>query len=396
VVIALRRCFKNLEQCPFSVEERQNTAFVSMPFKRELQDVYISGIKKALEEMGWTCHRADEKFDTPEIICTICKNTQEANLIFADLTGKNPNVFLEVGLAFGLQKYVVLLSQNSEDIPFDAKTFRTIIYDSHELSDLRQKIRTTLKNIKIVPSLPKESPFEKRYIESKRIKEPQSEPLMEIFIGSTYENINWLPPTEVTNVQLMRCMPSISSDEVIPRRGFFEFKSRLPGVFLRVDSDGFFHAVIPFLYDSYKQEYYLDSIVRDIAEVLFFIVRVMKIKEVKMEQTLRIDLHGTKGRKMSLFSGSFFHREWAFSEEQDYISYQKTFNPTEKWFSFFKLLCEIYKDICVDLGVSNISDEEVTNIVTETVRSMQSLRTSCSPSGLQALSFKEIIGKPDN
>ena len=154
----MRVCFKNLKPCPFSVEEKPKTAFVFMPFEEELRDVYKSGVKKTLEDLGWSCHRSDEKFDTPEIVCTICKNTQETSLILADLTGRNPNVFLEVGLAFGLEKYVVFLSQAPKDIPFDTRTFRTIIYDSHELPDLKGKIRTLVKSIKVTPRLPKESP----------------------------------------------------------------------------------------------------------------------------------------------------------------------------------------------------------------------------------------------
>jgi len=142
-----------------------------MPFEKELQVVYKSGIKETLEDLGWTCNRSDEKFDTPEIVCTVCKNAQEASLILADLTGRNPNVFLEVGLAFGLEKYVVFLSQNPEHIPFDTKTFRTIMYDPNKLPDLRRRIHTLIKSIKVPPRMSKESIFESRCAKLKRIKE---------------------------------------------------------------------------------------------------------------------------------------------------------------------------------------------------------------------------------
>jgi hypothetical protein len=154
----LRICFKNLEPCPISIEEKPRNAFVFMPLREDLQDVYSNGIKKTLEDLGWSCGRADEKFDTPEIMCTICKSAQEASLIIADLTGRNPNVFLEVGLAFGLEKYVVLLSQISADIPFDTRTFRTIIYDPVKISDLKGLLGTLVKTIKITPKIPRESP----------------------------------------------------------------------------------------------------------------------------------------------------------------------------------------------------------------------------------------------
>jgi hypothetical protein len=166
----LRTCFKNLEPCPFSVEEKANKAFVFMPFSNELQNIYTYGIKETLEDLGWTCHRSDEKFDTPEIICTICKNVQESSLIFADLTGRNPNVFLEVGLAFGLEKRVVFLSQNPDSIPFDTRTFRTLIYNPLELSDLKNKIRILMESIKIPKSTAAEVPaFESWYNMVKKV-----------------------------------------------------------------------------------------------------------------------------------------------------------------------------------------------------------------------------------
>jgi hypothetical protein len=128
-----------------------------MPLRKEFQDVYSDGIKKTFEDLGWSCSRADERFDTPEIMCTICKSAQEASLIIADLTGRNPNVFLEVGLAFGLEKYVVLLSQIPTDIPFDTRTFRTITYDRDKISNLSESLRALVKEIKIIPKSRRES-----------------------------------------------------------------------------------------------------------------------------------------------------------------------------------------------------------------------------------------------
>jgi len=386
-------CFKNLKPCPFLVEEKANTAFVFMPFEKELQEVYISGIKETLEDLGWTCHRSDEKFDAPEIVCTICKNTQEASLILADLTGRNRNVFLEVGLAFGLEKYVVFLSQSPEDIPFDAKTFRTIMYDPRKLPELRRKIRALIRSIKITPKLPKVSVFERRYAETKRIKEVPPKPLMEMFIGSTYESEEWLPANE-ENLNIMRCIPyvfRIPLDGVVPRRGYFEFKSRSPEIFTKMDSDGFFHAVVP-LYTE-EEKYSLNWIVGDIARALFFIVRVMKKKGVKTEQTLGIDLHGIKGLRVFPFPRYRSLREWAFSEEQDSVFYQKTFNPKEKWVFLFNLLCEIYKDICIDLGIVQIKDGTVVQNVKQIVREMDTLRTTYTPAGLERLSLDEIFGE---
>jgi len=367
-----------------------------MPFAKVLRDVYIIGIKENLEDLGWTCHRADEKFDAPEIVCTICKNTQEASLIIADLTGRNANVFLEVGLAFGLEKYVVFLSQNPKDIPFDTRAFRTIIYDPLELPSLRKNLRALIRSIKIPPRLPKVSVFERRYAEKKRIKEVPPKPLMEMFIGSTYESEEWLPANE-ENRNIMRCIPYVfrtALDGVVPRRGYFELKSKSPEIFARMGSDGFFHAVVPL--NTEEEKYYLSWIVDDIAQALFFIVRVMKKKGVRTEQTFRIDLHGIRGLRVLPFFRYRSLREWAFSEEQDFIFYQKTFNPKEKWVFFFNLLCEIYKEICIDLGIVEIKNETVTQNVKEILCAIDSLRTTYTSAGLEHLSLDEIFGESSN
>ena len=396
----MRVCFKNLKPCPFSVEEKAETAFVFMPFEKELREVYISGIKETLEGLGWACHRSDEKFDAPEIVCTICKNAQEASLILADLTGKNPNVFLEVGLAFGLEKYVVFLSQNAEDIPFDTKTFRTIMYDPRELSDLRGKIRTLIRSIKVRPKLPKESVFESRCAKLKRVKKVPSKPLTEIFIGSAGDTKEWLATTQ-ENLELMGCVPDVFEVRtVVPRRKYFEFESLSSEIYARIYSDGFFHCILPFLgADPEVKSYGLNWIVYQFAEPLFFLIRVMKKKGVEIEQTSKLDLHGISGLHVFPFSRERTHlfrlsrRAWSFSKDTNALSYRKSFNPKEKWVSFFNLLCEIFKEICIDLGIIDMKDETVSQNVKEIVSSMRSLRTTYSGRELERLSLEEIFGE---
>lgn len=373
-----------------------------MPFEEALKEVYISGIKETLEDSGWSCHRSDERFDTPEVVCTICKSVQESSLILADLTGRNPNVFLEIGLAFGLEKYVVFLSQKSEDIPFDTKTFRAIIYDPHKLPDLKRKIHTLLRSIRITPKSPKASVFESRRVETRKVKETPPNPLVEIFLGSTNETKEWLSINQ-ENLNVMRCIPRVFEiQRVVARRKHFEFESREPRIFARMYSDGFFHCILPWMeVDMEPKTYHLYWIVSNIADPLLFLVRVMKLRAIETEQTLRIDLHGISGLQVFPFSQKypsslFSRRPWSFSKETDYLSYEKKFSPKDEWVSFFNILCEIYKDICIDLGVMDIRDETVAQNVKEILRSMRSLWTTYSGRGLKALSVKEIFGEQGN
>jgi hypothetical protein len=53
---------------------------------------------------------------------------EEADFIIADLTGKNANVFYEVGICHALEKLVLLLAQSMDDVPFDLRHRRVLLY----------------------------------------------------------------------------------------------------------------------------------------------------------------------------------------------------------------------------------------------------------------------------
>ena len=108
----MKICFKNLETCSFyPLKEKEKKAFVIMPFSSDFNEIYEKGIKETLENppLVWKCDRSDERWDTPDTVCTICKCIQEASLIIADCTTKRSNVFLELGLSFGLEKNIIFL-----------------------------------------------------------------------------------------------------------------------------------------------------------------------------------------------------------------------------------------------------------------------------------------------
>ena len=73
----------------------------------------------------------------------------EAKVIVADLTERNPNVFYEVGLAHAIGKEVILLAQSVEDIPFDLRHLRTIIYknDYRGQTELHETLKKTITAI---------------------------------------------------------------------------------------------------------------------------------------------------------------------------------------------------------------------------------------------------------
>ncbi|MFZ0737652.1 MAG: hypothetical protein WBL70_01130 [Candidatus Acidiferrales bacterium] len=102
--------------------------FVLMPFDQKFDDIYQLGIKPAAEGAGAYCERIDEQIFAESILARIYNQIAKADIVVADMTGRNPNVFYEVGYAHALGKTAILLTQNSEDIPFDLKHYPHIIY----------------------------------------------------------------------------------------------------------------------------------------------------------------------------------------------------------------------------------------------------------------------------
>jgi hypothetical protein len=107
------------------------SCFMVMPFGREdLNIVYEDYITPVVTEtLRLNLQRADEIFGSSPIIDDILKSIERANLVIADLTGKNANVFYEVGISHALKKPVLLLAQSTDDVPFDLRHRRVLLYE---------------------------------------------------------------------------------------------------------------------------------------------------------------------------------------------------------------------------------------------------------------------------
>lgn len=110
-----------------------DSCFVMMPFAAPLGGYYESVYKPAIEKAGLQPVRADaEIFGAGKIMDQVWSGIQNANVLVAELTSRNPNVFYELGLAHALRKPVVLVSSNEDDVPFDLQHIRVIYYDVND------------------------------------------------------------------------------------------------------------------------------------------------------------------------------------------------------------------------------------------------------------------------
>lgn len=134
--------------------EKKEICFTIMPFGGWLDDYYERIYCPAIKATGLEPHRADDLYRPSTIVNDIWTYTQQAKILIADLTGKNPNVFYELGMAHALAKPVILVAESMEDIPFDLRALRIITYDKNapdwgEL--LRDKIENSIKEVLLSP-----------------------------------------------------------------------------------------------------------------------------------------------------------------------------------------------------------------------------------------------------
>jgi hypothetical protein len=118
--------------------------FVLMPFAKESDDLYQFGIKACCTEAGTYCERVDETYFEEGVVSRIYNQISKADIIVAEMTGRNPNVFYEVGYAHALGKRVILLTATAQDIPFDLTQYSHIIHGGR-IVDLKAELKKRIE-----------------------------------------------------------------------------------------------------------------------------------------------------------------------------------------------------------------------------------------------------------
>ena len=125
------------------MSENELFAFVLMPFDKEFNDLYKFGIKEPAAALGILAERVDEQIFSEGILDRIYRQIETADIIIAEMTDQNPNVFYEVGYAHGKDKICILSTALAEDIPFDLKHKRHIVH-GNSINTLRDRLAEEL------------------------------------------------------------------------------------------------------------------------------------------------------------------------------------------------------------------------------------------------------------
>ena len=139
---------------------KNKLCFVIMPFsstKRHTtegwteiyEDVHTRAITGS--RLGYKCERS--KIGTGSFIKDILLQLNQADVVLADLTDMNPNVFYELGVRHALRNRTILVSQTMDDVPSDLKQYGVITYGTSpkSVAEYKKKMSKVLRNIRDDP-----------------------------------------------------------------------------------------------------------------------------------------------------------------------------------------------------------------------------------------------------
>ncbi len=120
-----------VEFTKFSAETVRGDAFVVMQFSG-FEELYTDVIEPLTAEFGLRPYRADQVYGPGSIIEDIIRGIETAQIVIAEITPVNENVFYEVGYAHALKKPTILLvdRDKKKELPFDLKGYRCLFYEN--------------------------------------------------------------------------------------------------------------------------------------------------------------------------------------------------------------------------------------------------------------------------
>lgn len=139
--------------CPTVIRPDTSLFFVAMPIRPEYDDV-LKKIDSVLEKNGLKAWVAQREVRAGHILCKICEKIQTCENGIFEITEVRPNVMLELGLAYGLGKSIVLITKSASKVPSDLRGLEVIEY--RNLGELEKKLGQYI-SMSVVPKRIKHS-----------------------------------------------------------------------------------------------------------------------------------------------------------------------------------------------------------------------------------------------
>lgn len=134
-----------------SKEQNDKLVSVMLPFS---QIRAFDSVRKVCDSLGLECKKGDDIWENSTFIQDIFELIFISKVVVADFTGKNPNVFYEVGIAHTLGKTVIPITQSIDDVPSDLRHHRVLKYlpNAQGYLDMEMELLKRLKTL--IPESP--------------------------------------------------------------------------------------------------------------------------------------------------------------------------------------------------------------------------------------------------
>ncbi|MBK8725175.1 MAG: hypothetical protein IPL96_03720 [Holophagaceae bacterium] len=119
-----------------TIQVNKKQVFVLTPF-HEIHDETFEIIRRTCLMAGLECLRGDEKYVEGNILKHIISEILGSSLVIANIDGRNSNVYYELGIVHALGKPSILISSNIDEVPFDIKSQRIIVYSDLKVLENR-------------------------------------------------------------------------------------------------------------------------------------------------------------------------------------------------------------------------------------------------------------------
>lgn len=137
-----------------SYKDNDRKCFVVSPIGEEGSEIRVNAdklfryiIKPVCDACNIEAERIDKCNDANSISQSIIESLETYDLVIADITGHNPNVFYEMGYRARTKRPMIHLRRKGENLPFDISTIRALEYDLTDLDSVEEVKDRLIKTI---------------------------------------------------------------------------------------------------------------------------------------------------------------------------------------------------------------------------------------------------------
>lgn len=142
--IETSRFLKQFGIDPAQTDVDAKLIFMLTPFNQRESGTFRA-VQRVAQRFGFRCVRGDEEFVPDEILPHVVGLMVRARIIVANINGRNPNVYYELGIAHALGKPTILISRSLDSVPFDLRAKYVVLFEKTE--ELEERLRDAITRL---------------------------------------------------------------------------------------------------------------------------------------------------------------------------------------------------------------------------------------------------------